>query len=78
MVVFNVIGRIVGTLLGLALVFAGVVWILQSFDVAFNEPIVPGGPVSFMVNNRQWSVYGAIAIVVGLSHVVWCNMRGAA
>jgi len=72
---FNVFGRIVGTLLGLALAFAGVVWILQSFNIAFNKPIVPGGPVSFMVNNRQWSVYGAIAIVVGLGHVVWSNMR---
>jgi hypothetical protein len=72
---FNVFGRIVGTVLGLALAFAGVVWILQSFNIAFNKPIVPGGPVSFMVNNRQWSVYGAIAILVGLSHVVWSNMR---
>lgn len=34
-------------------------------------------PVSFMVNNRQWSVYGAIVIVVGLSRVVWSNMRRA-
>lgn len=72
---FNVFGRIVSSLLGLLIVFAGVVWILQAFNMAFNTPMVPGGPVSFMVNNHQWAVYGAIAIAVGLSQVVWSNTR---
>lgn len=72
---FNVIGRIVSTLLGLLVVFAGFVWILQAFNIAFNTPMVPGGPVSFMVNNHQWAVYGAIAVVIGLSQVVWSNTR---
>ena len=72
---FDIAGRTVGTLLGLALSFAGVAWILQAFDLAFNTPMVPGGPVSFMVNNRQWAVYGAIAVVLGLGHAVWCNTR---
>jgi hypothetical protein len=74
---FNIFGRIVGTLLGLAVMFAGLVWILQAFDMAFNTPIVPGGPVSFMVNNRQWAIYGAIAVVVGLGQVLWINKQGA-
>jgi len=74
---FNIFGRIVSTLLGLAVAFAGVVWILQAFDVAFNTPMVPGGPVSFMVNNRQWAVYGTIAILVGLGQVFWSNTRSA-
>jgi uncharacterized membrane protein YccC len=74
---FNVFGRIISTLLGLLVILAGVVWILQAFDIAFNAPMVPGGPVSFMVNNHQWAVYGAIAIVVGLLQIVWSNTRPA-
>ena len=72
---FNVFGRIVSTLLGVVVVGMGVVWILQAFDIAFNTPIVPGGPVSFMVNNHQWAVYGAIAALVGLGQIVWSNTR---
>lgn len=72
---FNIFGRIVSTLLGVAFACAGVVWILQAFDVAFNRPIVPGGPVSFMVNNRQWALYGTIAVLIGLGQVVWSNTR---
>ena len=72
---FNVFGRIVSTLLGVIVVAMGVVWILQAFNIAFNTPIVPGGPVSFMVNNRQWAVYGAIAVLVGLGQIVWSNTR---
>ena len=72
---FDVFGRIVSSLLGVALVGMGVVWILQAFDVAFNTPIVPGGPVSFMVNNHQWAVYGAIAVLVGLGQIAWSNTR---
>jgi hypothetical protein len=74
---FNIFGRIVSTLLGLVVVFAGVVWILQAFDIAFNAPMVPGGPVSFMVNNRQWAVYGAIAVLVGAGQVFWSNTRSS-
>ena len=77
MTAFNIFGRIVGTLLGLALACAGVVWILQAFDMAFNTPIVAGGPVSFMVNNRQWAIYGTIAVLVGLGQVLWTNKQSA-
>ena len=76
MSIFNVFGRIVSTLLGVVVVAMGVVWILQAFDLAFNTPIVPGGPVSFMVNNHQWAVYGAIAALVGVGQIVWSNTRG--
>jgi hypothetical protein len=72
---FDVFGRIVSTLLGVIVVAMGVVWILQAFNIAFNTPIVPGGPVSFMVNNHQWAVYGAIAVLVGLGQIVWSNVR---
>ena len=72
---FNIFGRIVSTALGLVLTLLGIVWILQAYDVAFNTPRVPGGAVSFMVNNHQWAVYGAIAALVGLSQIVWSNTR---
>ena len=72
---FNLVGRIVSTLFGLVTMLLGVVWILQAFNMAFNTPMVPGGPVSFMVNNRQWAVYGAIAVVFGVGQVVWSNTR---
>lgn len=71
---FNIVGRIVSTLLGLLLIFGGVVWILQAFNIAFNGPI-GGGERSFMVDDRQWAGYGAIAIMIGLIQVAWTNLR---
>ena len=72
---FGIVGRIVSTLFGAITIFLGVVWILQAFNMAFNTPMVPGGPVSFMVNNHQWAVYGAIAVVIGVGQIVWSNTR---
>jgi hypothetical protein len=72
---FNIIGRIISSLLGLLLIVGGTIWILQAFDIAFNGPIGASGEPSFMVNNRQWAGYGAIAIVIGLVQVAWTNMR---
>ena len=71
----NVLGRIVSTLFGVVTSLLGIVWILQAFNMAFNTPMVPGGPVSFMVNNHQWAVYGAIAVVIGIGQVIWSNSR---
>ena len=73
----NLVGRIISTSLGVVVICLGAVWILQAFDVAFNTPRVPGGPVSFMVNNHQWAVYGALAVVVGVGQVIWSNTRRA-
>ena len=73
----NLVGRIISTSLGVVVICLGAVWILQAFDVAFNTPRVPGGPVSFMVNNHQWAVYGALAVVVGVAQVIWSNTRRA-
>jgi hypothetical protein len=74
-IIFNLLGRIISTTLGLVVLCLGLVWILQAFDVAFNTPRVPGGPVSFMVNNHQWAVYGAMAVAVGIGQIVWSNTR---
>lgn len=71
---FNIFGRVVSTALGLVLIFLGIVWILQAYDIAFNTPREPGGPVSFMVNNHQWAVYGTVAALIGLYQIAWSNL----
>lgn len=72
---FNLVGRVISTLLGALLCLGGVVWILQAFNIAFNGPLGPGGQQSFMVNNHQWAVYGAIAVALGVVQVAWSNLR---
>jgi uncharacterized membrane protein len=49
--------KMIRMVLGVLLVCIGVVWILQGINV------LPG---SFMTGQRQWAVYGAIAVVVGI------------
>ncbi len=64
---FNVTMRIVSTLLGIALVAIGTVWMLQGLNLAFR--------VGFMVGDRHWVIYGAIAAVLGIAQVIWSNTR---
>ena len=65
--IFNVVMRIVSSLLGVLLVCMGGIWILQGLDLAFK--------VGFMVGDRHWVVYGAILALVGVAQVVWSNTR---
>ena len=74
---FNILGRIISTLLGVLLVLMGGVWILQAYNIAFNGPMGPGGARSFMVEDHSWAVYGTIAVVIGLIQIVWSNTRKA-
>ena len=64
---FNLLMRIVSSLIGLALVAVGIVWILQGLDLAFR--------VGFMVGQRRWVLYGAILALVGIAQIVWSNTR---
>ncbi len=64
---FNIIMRIVSTLLGLIMIAMGCVWILQGLNLAFR--------VGFMVGDKHWVVYGAILALVGIGQVVWSNTR---
>jgi hypothetical protein len=64
---FNLIMRIVSTLLGLVMIAMGCVWILQGLNLAFR--------VGFMVGDRHWVVYGAILALFGVGQVVWSNTR---
>ena len=64
---FNVIMRIVSTLLGVVMIAMGSVWILQGLDLAFR--------VGFMVGDRHWVLYGAILALLGIGQLIWSNTR---
>ena len=68
---FNIVFRIVSTLLGLLMILMGLVWIGQGLHVGPAQ-IMQG----FMVNNRQWAIYGAVLALFGLGQVIWSNNRG--
>ena len=65
--VFNIVFRIVSSLLGLLVMAMGTVWILQAFRIAFLR--------GFMVGDPHWAVYGAIAVLIGIGQVIWSNTR---
>jgi hypothetical protein len=64
---FNIVMRIVSTLIGVAMVLMGTVWMLQGLNLAFR--------VGFMVGNYHWTIYGAILALVGVAQVIWSNAR---
>jgi hypothetical protein len=67
MAAFNVIMRIVSSLIGLAMMAMGGIWVLQGLNLAFR--------VGFMVGDIHWTYYGAILAVVGLAQLIWSNTR---
>ena len=67
---FHIVMKIVSTLIGLAMVFFGCIWVLQGLNMA--PPPFDGG---FMIGDPQWTVYGAILAVVGLGQVIWSVTR---
>jgi len=66
-VAFNIIMRIVSTLLGGVMIAMGTVWTLQGLNLAFR--------VGFMVGDKHWVVYGAILALLGIGQVIWSNTR---
>jgi hypothetical protein len=64
---FNLLMRIVSSLIGLAMVAIGIVWILQGLNLAFR--------VGFMVGQRRWVLYGVILALIGIAQMVWSNTR---
>jgi hypothetical protein len=64
---FNVIMRVVSTLLGVALIAMGTIWILQGLNLAFR--------VGFMVGDKHWVLYGVIIALLGIGQVIWSNTR---
>jgi hypothetical protein len=65
--IFNIVMRIVSSLIGVAMILMGAVWMLQGLNLAFR--------VGFMVGDYHWTLYGAILALVGAAQVVWSNTR---
>jgi len=67
---FNIVMRIISSLLGLLLVLMGSIWTMQGLNV---------GPAAirrgFMVSDPHWAVYGVILALVGIAQVIWSNTR---
>lgn len=61
--------RIVSSLIGLLMILAGSVWMLQGLNLAFR--------VGFMVGDKRWTLYGAILALVGIAQLIWTNTRRA-
>jgi hypothetical protein len=68
---FNLIMRVVSSLIGILLVLMGGIWILQGLNLAWGAL-----SRSFMQGDQHWAVYGAIAVVIGICQVIWSNTRG--
>lgn len=64
---FNGVMRGISTLIGVLMIAMGCIWILQGFNIAFLD--------SFMANDKQWAVWGAILALVGFGQVYWSNSR---
>jgi hypothetical protein len=64
---FDVAMRLFSSLIGLAMIAAGTIWMLQGLNLAFR--------VGFMVGDRRWTVYGAILVLLGIAQVYWTNSR---
>ena len=58
--------RIAMNVVGIILVFFGVVWILQGINV------LPG---SFMTGQMKWAVYGGITAVIGAALLIRANRK---
>src|ERR1700720_2331063 len=66
---FNILMRIISTLIGIVMILMGAIWILQGLNLAFR--------VGFMVGNYHWTIYGATLALVGVAQVVWSNTQQA-
>ena len=70
--VFNIVMRILNTLLGLLFMFMGLVWIGQGLHVG-PAAIMRG----FMVSDWHWALYGALLALYAIGLIVWSNTRKA-
>ena len=68
--VFDIVMRIVSSLLGLLLIFMGSVWMMQGLHV--GPPAIMRG---FMVSDWHWTLYGVIFALFGIGQVIWSNTR---
>ena len=66
---FNGVFRAISSLLGLFMVLMGGIWILQGLNIAFLD--------SFMADQIEWAVYGALLAAVGVGQIWWSNTRAS-
>ncbi|HVN02756.1 MAG TPA: hypothetical protein VMT68_21330 [Caulobacteraceae bacterium] len=71
--VFNIVMRIVSSLVGVLMVLMGSIWMMQGMHVG-PAAIMRG----FMVSDWHWTLYGAILALLGVGQVVWSNTRQTA
>lgn len=64
---FSVVMQIVSTVVGVAMICLGGIWVLQGLNIAFLD--------SFMADDPKWAVYGAILMAFGVGQVVWSVTR---
>jgi hypothetical protein len=67
---FDVLMRLVSSLLGLLMVVTGSIWMMQGLGA--GPSFIMQGP---MVNDVRWTYYGAILALVGVAQIVWTNTR---
>ena len=67
---FDVFMKIVTSLVGLLMICMGAVWVMQGLSLG-PAAIMQG----FMVNDIQWTFYGAIIALVGVAEIVWSWTR---
>jgi len=67
---FDVVMRVVTSVVGLLMILSGSVWMMQGLGVG-PAAIMQG----FMVNDIRWTLYGAILAVVGVAQISWSWMR---
>jgi len=70
---FNVVMRVVSSLVGLLMVAMGSIWMMQGLGVG-PSAIMQG----FMVNDIRWAFYGGLLAIVGIAEIAWSNMRQTA
>jgi hypothetical protein len=67
---FNVVIRVISSLIGVLIVLMGGIWILQGLNLAWGSL-----SRSFMQGDQHWAFYGAIMPIVGVCEIVWSNTR---
>jgi hypothetical protein len=67
---FNLIMRIISSLIGVLLALMGGIWILQGLNLAWGSL-----SRSFMQGDQHWALYGTIVLIIGVCQIVWSNTR---
>jgi hypothetical protein len=67
---FDIVMRIVTSLVGVMMLVSGSVWMMQGLGI--GPAVIMQG---FMVNDIRWTFYGAVLAAVGIAEIVWSFMR---